>query len=66
MNQQRKDLDGHEAEPDDLVGPLRDNQVVNTRHYNELWGARPDCRHHIVAQNRGGILCTKCGGWCCY
>lgn len=62
----RKDLDNHEAEPDDLVGPLRYNQVYNNHNADELWGAKPNCRHHIVCPPGGGILCTKCGGWCCY
>lgn len=56
-----------EPDPDDLVGPLRFDQVVNTgRLGDELWDAKPMCRHHIVCQPRGGVRCTKCGGWCCY
>lgn len=54
-------------EPDDMVGPLRSDQVVNTgRLGDELWGENPMCRHHIVAQPRGGVRCIKCQGWCCY
>jgi hypothetical protein len=61
-----KHAEGREPEPDDLVGPLRYEQVCNTNNHNELWNCKPDCRHHIVSQRRGGILCTKCRGWCCY
>jgi len=55
-----------EPDPDDLVGPLRYDQVVNTNKDNELWQAKPDCRHHIICAPGGGIVCTKCRGWFCY
>lgn len=33
---------------------------------DELFNADPNCKHYVVAQNRGGIKCIHCGGWFCY
>lgn len=60
MNEERR------AEPQDLVGPPEEHNVVNTRGWDELWNAREDCRHNVVLQPGGGVKCTECGGWCCY
>lgn len=55
-----------EPDPDDMVGPLRFDQVVNTGvPWKQLWDCNPMCRHHIICQPGGGVKCTKCHGWCC-
>ncbi|MNP10512.1 hypothetical protein D3C76_1026650 [compost metagenome] len=55
-----------QPEQQDLVGPPKEHNVVNTRGWDELWNAKEDCRHNVVLQPGGGVKCTECGGWCCY
>jgi transcriptional regulator with XRE-family HTH domain len=31
-----------------------------------LYKAIPSCKHEVIPQCSGGIICTKCGGWFCY
>ena len=31
-----------------------------------LYDADPNCKHHVVEANGGGVKCTKCQGWFCF
>lgn len=33
---------------------------------DELWNADPECKHEVVDAPGGGVVCKKCGGWCCF
>ena len=32
----------------------------------ELFGSDFYCEHDIIAKQRGGVECRKCGGWFCF
>lgn len=37
----------------------------NERHIPHLYNAEPGCDHKLEGKLAGGMVCTKCNGWCC-
>lgn len=71
ISQVKCDLRANDSERFILDNKLRKleldlNDHPDTPPYGlRLFGGNPNCKHHVVKANGGGVKCTKCGAWCC-
>ena len=45
---------------------LKEWSIQQFMNKSELYNADPNCDHHVVDGQGGGVRCTKCPGWFCY
>jgi hypothetical protein len=64
-----KNINSSDNKEKNSLGPevkLIKRGTWKSKNGSELWDANLSCRHKIRSARGGGVVCVKCGGWCCF